>query len=340
MMTIVTMRWQFLGSHCRYSSSANKDCGFGRVLVGGHWNKKPNSLPMAMSMHTLSLGNRASKIKVAHVLSPNKSVTKTLELLDAYEDEYDGAIIDPKCLPSNPNSFMTILRASLSDWKIKGKRGIWLKILSEQADLVPIAIKEGFSYHHAEPGYVMLTYWIPEGPCMLPATASHQVGVGGFVINERREVLVVKERQCPFRCFGVWKLPTGFVNKSEDIFTGAMREVKEETGIDTTFLEVIAFRHAHLVAFGKSDLFFICMLKPLSFDITIDESEIQEAKWMDLDEFLGQPFYQEDRMSKKVIDICVARYEDRYNGFTAHQLISKFDGNLSYLYYHNDLKET
>ncbi|CAN6972039.1 unnamed protein product, partial [Brassica rapa subsp. trilocularis] len=39
--------------------------------------------------------------------------------------------------------------------------------------------KEGFEYHHAEKGYVMLTYWIPEEePCMLHANASHQVGVG------------------------------------------------------------------------------------------------------------------------------------------------------------------
>lgn len=34
----------------------------------------------------------------------------------------------------------------------------------------------------------MLTYWIPEGPSMLPANASHQVGVGGFVTNEWNEV--------------------------------------------------------------------------------------------------------------------------------------------------------
>jgi hypothetical protein len=36
----------------------------------------------------------------------------------------------------------------------------------------------------------MLTYWIPEGPCMRLDNASHQVGVGGFVINEKNEVLL------------------------------------------------------------------------------------------------------------------------------------------------------
>lgn len=34
----------------------------------------------------------------------------------------------------------------------------------------------------------MLTYWIPEGHSMLPSNASHQVGVGGFVINDKKEV--------------------------------------------------------------------------------------------------------------------------------------------------------
>lgn len=48
--------------------------------------------------------------------------------------------------------------------------------------------QEGFKYHHAEPGYVMLIYWIPDEPCMLPASPSHQIGVGGFVINDQKEV--------------------------------------------------------------------------------------------------------------------------------------------------------
>ena len=37
-------------------------------------------------------------------------------------------------------------------------------------------------------------------------------------------------------------------------------------------------RHAHLVAFEQSDLLFVCMLKPMTFEITIDEKEIQAAK--------------------------------------------------------------
>ncbi|KAK3210585.1 hypothetical protein Dsin_015291 [Dipteronia sinensis] len=285
-------------------------------------------------------GNLFTK-KGINVLSPEITVPSFApEFLDAIEDEYNGVIIDPKSLPSSANAFVSALRASLSYWKSKAKKGVWLKILPEQADLVPIAIQEGFSYHHAEPGYLMLTHWIPNEPCMLPGSPSHQIGVGGFVINDKREVLVVKEK-CPCSCSGVWKFPTGYINKSEEIFTAAIREVKEETGA-FFFLTCVPFcvyvhvqlhRHVHLVAFENSDILFVCMLEPLSSEITIDDKEIQDAKWMPLDEFVGQPFYVDDHMSRKVIDVCVKAYEDRYNGFVARHLTSKLDGKLSCLYY-------
>ncbi|WOL08197.1 nudix hydrolase 8-like [Canna indica] len=273
-----------------------------------------------------------NKRKIINHATVSATKTRTLGLLDACEDDYDGVIINPQCLPTSANAFSAILQSSLHYWNIKGKKGIWLKILEEQAELVPVALKEGFRYHHADPGYVMLTYWIPDEPCMLPCTATHQIGVGSFVINDNREVLVVKEKKCPLRCSGIWKLPTGFINKSEEIFSGAVREVKEETGVDTTFSELLAFRHAHHVIFEKSDLFFICMLKPLSSEITIDESEIAAAKWMPLNELLAQPNHQEDSMLKSIMEICVSSYENNYNGFTALQMMSKFDDRLSYLY--------
>ncbi|KAJ0031706.1 hypothetical protein Pint_13313 [Pistacia integerrima] len=315
-----------------------KACAFSRLSKDFSHNSLISSTAKFTSSPVPFLGvGCVIKKKGINVLSPDISALNLAsEFLYACDDEYDGVIIDPESLPSSANAFVSALRASLSNWKTKGKKGVWLKILSEQADLVPIAVQEGFTYHHAEPGYVMLTYWIPDEPCMLPASPSHQIGVAGFVLNDKREVLVVKEK-CPCSCSGVWKLPTGYINKSEDIFLGAIREVKEETGVDTIFQEMVAFRHAHLVAFEKSDILFVCMLKPLSSEITIDEKELQAAKWMPLDELLEQPFYLEDHMSRKVIDICIKAYEDQYSGFIARQLNSKLDGKSSYLYY-NELK--
>ncbi|KAG4390845.1 hypothetical protein AAZX31_05G061000 [Glycine max] len=281
--------------------------------------------------------NFAAETSSHRINGTNGSISRfystNLKLLDAFDDEYGGVVVHPDRLPSNPYTFASVLRLSLSQWKKMGKKGIWLKLPLEQSDLVPIAVKEGFQYHHAEPGYVMLTYWIPAGPSMLPANASHQVGVGGFVINDNNEVLVVQERHCSPATLGLWKIPTGFILEAEEIYTGAVREVKEETGIDTDFIEVIAFRHAHNVAFEKSDLFFICMLRPLSSKVIVDDLEIAAAKWMPLVEFVEQPLIQEDSMFKKIVDIFIARLGKRYCGLSTHQVVSKFDGMVSSLYY-------
>lgn len=37
-------------------------------------------------------------------------------------------------------------------------------------------------------------------------------------------------------------------------------------------------RQTHQVFFGKSDLFFVCMLKPLTFEISKQELEIEDAQ--------------------------------------------------------------
>lgn len=63
------------------------------------------------------------------------------------------------------------------------------------------------------------------------------------------------------------------------------------------------------------------------------------SQWMPLDEFLAQPFHQEDSMLKNIMDICVSACENKYHGFsTASQIMSKLDDRLSYLYY-GDLTE-
>lgn len=58
---------------------------------------------------------------ISHVMSPDIASTglAVLEFLDAWDDEYNGVIIDTNCLPSNANVFAYALRASLSNWKLK-----------------------------------------------------------------------------------------------------------------------------------------------------------------------------------------------------------------------------
>jgi len=111
-------------------------------------------------------------------------------------------IIDPEALPTDADAFAAALAHSVDTWQAQGKKGVWLKVPLSKAHLVGTAAAPatgGFRFHHAEPDYVMMTRWLHGAPSTLPPNASHQVGVGAFVVNERDEVLVVQEALGPLK---------------------------------------------------------------------------------------------------------------------------------------------
>lgn len=66
-----------------------------------------------------------------------------------------------------------------------------------------------------------------------------------------------------------------------------IREVKEETNIETEFYSLLSVRHTHHRQFGCSDLYIVFILMPLTTDIVKCEREINDCKWMQIDEYLG-----------------------------------------------------
>lgn len=252
-----------------------------------------------------------------------------VQRLPATDDEFGGVVVEMK-EHMDSDVFRTLLKASMLQWKLQGKKGVWIKLPIELSNLVDTAVKEGFSYHHAEPKYLMLLYWIPKTICPIPGNASHIARVGAIVLNDKREMLVVQEKMGILR--GVWKISTGIIHEGEDISAGVVREVKEETGIDTEFVEVLAFSQEHKVFFGKSELLFLCMMRPLSLDIKIQETEIEAAQWMPLEEYASQLSPQEHGLRKYITELCIANIETDYSGFTPHKVTFDSDGNPSYIY--------
>lgn len=254
-----------------------------------------------------------------------------VDMLNASYDAYEGVIVNIK-EDMDENVFTTLLQTSISQWRQQGKKGVWLKLSLELVNLVKPAVKEGFWYHHAEPTYLMLVYWIPKTNCTLPENASHRVGVAAFAMNTKGEVLVVQEKTGAFKGTGVWKLPTGVVEEGEDICTAAIREVKEEAGIDTEFVEVLAFRQSHKSFFSKSDLMFVCMLKPTSHDIEKQDSEIEAAQWMPVEEYVNQPFVKKHKSFDYIAKICMAKKDNKFVGFSALPTATATSAKKSYLY--------
>ncbi|KAI3753500.1 hypothetical protein L2E82_25554 [Cichorium intybus] len=257
-----------------------------------------------------------------------------IDMLNATYDNYDGVIVEVR-EDMDENVFIALLQTSISQWRQQGKKGVWLKLPINLANLVKPAVTEGFWYHHAEPTYLMLVYWIPKTKHTLPSNASHRVGVAAFVLNSDGKILVVQEKSGVFKGTGVWKLPTGSVEEGEDICTAAIREVKEEVGINTEFVEVLAFRQSHMSFFSKSDLMFVCMLKPTSFDIEKQDSEILEAKWMPIEEYSNQSFVKNRKSFEYIAKICTEKKDNKYVGFTALPTRTATSVTNSYLYSHH-----
>jgi len=212
--------------------------------------------------------------------------------LDHFIDKYRGVVINVDSLPTEGSEFIRRLEYSLKIWRNDNRRGVWLKLPIHLAHHIEPAVKIGFRFHHALDSYIMLTQWLPSTPCTLPPYASHQVGVGTIIRRRAsREILLVQERSGPMSNTGVWKIPTGLVDSGEDLQDAAVRETREETGILTEFRGIFAFRQAHKMSFGVSDLFFLCLLDAVSDEICRDDKEILACEWHSVDMYKNQPFY-------------------------------------------------
>ncbi|WVZ79307.1 hypothetical protein U9M48_026903 [Paspalum notatum var. saurae] len=298
----------------------------GALLLGARGGRRGGELGRrgrAMASSTNSM--------VAAELAVAAGRSGGVEPLPFVNDKHGGVIVE-MVAPMDPAVFSASLKAALAKWREQGIRGVWIKLPITLSNLIPPVVEEGFWYHHAEETYLMLAYWLPNTTHTLPVNATHRVGIGAFIMNDKREVLAVQEKSGVLRGLGVWKFPTGIVEPGEDIYAGAVREVKEETGIDAEFVEVLAFRQSHKAFFDKSDLFFVCLLRPLSYDITKQDSEIEACQWMPVEEFAAQPFLQKYELVKYILEVGLTKVDKEYAGFSPITIKSAFTDKLSSFY--------
>ena len=213
-----------------------------------------------------------------------------METLKFSPNQFGGVVTDAASLPDVSREFESQLAQSLRSWTEDGYKVVWLELPIHNAALVPAAADAGFEYHHATPEYVLMTLQLVPGS-YIPPYATHYIGAGSVVINERDEILVVVERYrmgpSPSRGPG-YKLPGGALHLGEHLADGAVREVLEETGVQAKFESLACLRHWHGYRYDKSDIYFVCRLSALSTEITMQEEEIAECRWMPVNEFLSE----------------------------------------------------
>ena len=248
----------------------------------------------------------------------------SLKPLESTLNPFGGVHTTDALLPKDPGEFRQRLDLSLDSWQSDGLRVAWLNVPISRVELVPIAVGTGFSYHHAGEDYLMLTRRIDQD-ALIPQFASHYIGAGGVVLNTDDELLVVSEKHRRQKDKPYFKLPGGALHAGEHLSEAVVREVWEETGVETRFEAAVGMRNMHGYRHGKSDIYVVCRLTPLTSEITIQPEEIEECRWMPVEDYLSSaqvsPFnrrtVQSALDSPGLVRTRVAGYDDheRYEVF-------------------------
>lgn len=117
------------------------------------------------------------------------------------------------------------------------------------------------------------------------------------------KVLIVYEKGRNF-----WGFPKGHIEEGETEIQTALREVKEEVGIDVKILdEKYRYETNYIIEdkqIDKTSIFFIAETLDDNYDTTNQEAEIEDSKWVSVEEALNILTFDNSK------DVLKKAYED------------------------------
>ena len=128
-----------------------------------------------------------------------------------------------------------------------------------------------------------------------------------YLKGDTEQILLIKHANS-----GHWSFPKGHVEAGETEVETAVREIKEETGvnavIDTRFREVVTYSPKKDVL--KDVVYFFATTE--DYETSNQEEEVSEIKWMDMDKVLGSVSYKND---KELVKKAIAFYKKHKEEF-------------------------
>lgn len=102
--------------------------------------------------------------------------------------------------------------------------------------------------------------------------------IAGCVVEKDNKILMVQEG-LDF-CYGQWNFPAGHVNEFENVTDAAVREVKEETGLDVKLKGVLPICETELR--NETHVIIRFVAEVIGGKIEFDSNEIVDVKWIDI----------------------------------------------------------
>lgn len=107
-----------------------------------------------------------------------------------------------------------------------------------------------------------------------------------IIVNGKGEILFLKRANYTNVAPGKYGLPAGHLEKFKNIEANVIKEVKEETGLDTLDCKLISVRSINE---GKNKIYYFFCTLPLDYEIVLNEKEHTQYKWMSLSDIKNTP---------------------------------------------------
>lgn len=106
------------------------------------------------------------------------------------------------------------------------------------------------------------------------------------IITKKGEVLILKRSKSNFFLSGEWDTPSGTLKDGEDPIDGAVRETKEETGLDINNLVLFSFNSVVDKAKDKQFITLIFLAECIvnSRKIVLNKREHDDFQWINLNQ--------------------------------------------------------
>jgi len=103
------------------------------------------------------------------------------------------------------------------------------------------------------------------------------------IIKQENKILMVQENCGNVK--GMWNFPAGRLDEGENIFDGAIREAKEETGFDVKLTGIVNIQN---VVYDDRHVIHVCFsAEVVGGSIAFDPAEISDVKYIDINELLS-----------------------------------------------------
>lgn len=123
----------------------------------------------------------------------------------------------------------------------------------------------------------------------------YEKSCGAVIVNDGK-VLVIQQEE------GHWAFPKGHVEGSETEVETAVREIKEETGLDVEINDSFRYveRYSPKEDVEKDVVFFVA--KVIGGDICPQEGEVKQIEWLSIEEAMERLTYD---TAKRVLNNVV-----------------------------------